>query len=158
LREQFEIAGDATMTLVFDHVGIVVRDIDEGCRNLEAVLGELQWTQRFDDSGLGVSVQFARDTQMMVYELIAPYGSGSPIERTLRARRDLLNQIAYRTDSLSAAASHLRETGAVPVSKPHPALAFNGANVQFFLTKLGFLIEVIEQIEDGHKFELRPSG
>jgi methylmalonyl-CoA/ethylmalonyl-CoA epimerase len=138
--------------LVFDHVGIVVRDIAAGCSSLEALLGSLDWTDRFDDAGLKVSVRFARDASGMVYELIAPYGEGSPVAGAVQARKDLLNQIAYRTRSIAEAARHLRTTGAVPVSKPHPAIAFSGAHVQFFLSKLGFLIELIEAPEHRHNF------
>lgn len=141
--------------LVFDHIGIVVKDIDTGSSSLETILGRLDWTDRFDDAGLKVSVRFARDKSGIVYELISPLGEGSPVAGALRARRDLLNQIAFRTSSLEAAAKHLRTTGAVPISKPHPAIAFGGADVQFFLSKLGFLIELIGAPEHSHTFKIR---
>lgn len=138
--------------LDFDHVGIIVKDLSAGAGHLIGLLGPLDWTAVFDDAGLGVSVRFARDRAGIVYELITPYGSQSPVARTLKSRTNLLNQIAYRTASLEAATDCLRRSKAVPVGKALPALAFGGARVQFFLSPLGFVVEVIERADFRHRF------
>jgi methylmalonyl-CoA/ethylmalonyl-CoA epimerase len=130
--------------LFFDHVGIVVADIEAGGVILTGVLGPLSWTQRFDDARLGVAVRFARDRSGMVYELIAPFGDTSPIARTLKSRANLLNHMAYRTSSLDSGLKQARAMGALPVGAAAPALAFGGATVQFLMLPLGFLIELIE--------------
>jgi methylmalonyl-CoA/ethylmalonyl-CoA epimerase len=130
--------------LVFDHLGLVVTDIGAGTGALEGLLGTLSWTRQVDDAGLGVSVRFARDSSGIVYELIAPYGDKSPIARALKSKTDLLNHIAYRTHSLETSAARWRGQRALPVGAPAPALAFGGARVQFFMTALGFLVELIE--------------
>src|ERR1700754_4152016 len=101
--------------LAFDHIGIVVSDISDGAAQLTQLLTKLQWTVRTDDEGLGVSVQFARDSAGLVYELIAPLGDRSPVSRALKARTDLLNHIAYRTKSLDEAVANLRGHRAMPV-------------------------------------------
>ncbi len=38
----------------------------------------------------------------------------------------------------------LRDNGCIPISDTNNAVAFNGARVIFFLTPLGFVIEIIE--------------
>jgi methylmalonyl-CoA/ethylmalonyl-CoA epimerase len=138
--------------LTFDHIGIVVGTLDAGFDQLTALLAPLQWTERFDDPGLGVSVRFARDAAGIVYELIAPLGPDSPVRRALESRANLLNQIAYRTPSLDAAVARLRRARAVPVGAAKPAVAFGGARVQFLMTQLGFLVELIEVDRVVHRF------
>jgi methylmalonyl-CoA/ethylmalonyl-CoA epimerase len=142
----------AAADLSFDHIGIVVADVEAGMPKLAGLLGPLVWTRRFDDTGLGVSVRFARDTSGIVYELIAPLGEASPVARTLRARANLLNQLAYRTGSLTASVARLRKERAVPVGSAAPALAFGGAHVQFMMTPFDFLIELIEIDRVVHEF------
>jgi methylmalonyl-CoA/ethylmalonyl-CoA epimerase len=138
--------------LIFDHIGIVVSDVETGSGRLTAILGQLRWTDRFDDVTLGVSVRFARDAAGIVYEIIAPYGDNSPVGRALKSRSDLLNQIAYRTHSLTTSVARLRAAKAVPIGHARPAVAFGGAPVQFLMTELGFLIELIEIDHIVHKF------
>jgi methylmalonyl-CoA/ethylmalonyl-CoA epimerase len=138
--------------LVFDHVGIVVADADKGCKRLAATLSARETTRRFDDAGLGVSVRFLRDGSGLVYELIAPFGEASPVARTLASKANLLNQIAYRTRDIAAAATRLRATGNFPLGPAKPAIAFGGASVQFFMGALGFVIELIEGGVPVHEF------
>lgn len=129
--------------LTFDHIGVVVADLDVGGRQIESTLPIAAVSPRYDDPGLGVSVKFFRDGSGLVYELIAPLGEGSPVANTLgQAHR--LNQVAYRCDSLEAAAIALRKAKAVPLSAPAPAVAFENARVQFFWSPLGHVIELIE--------------
>jgi methylmalonyl-CoA/ethylmalonyl-CoA epimerase len=138
--------------LAFDHIGILVPELEAGCTTLRKLLGTLQWTRRFDDGRLRVSVRFARDNAGIVYEIIAPLGDHSPVSNSLKSRAALLNQIAYRTRSLAASVTDLRRARAVPVGAPAPALAFGGAPVQFMMTPLGFLIELIETDRVVHEF------
>lgn len=138
--------------LVFDHIGIVVDDLEKGVEELRALLGAVEWTPRFDDENLRVSVRFARDTSGIVYELIAPLGESSPIARVARSRTNLLNQIAYRTSSLEESVRRLRRTNHVPLGPALPAVAFGGAPVQFLVGSLGFVIELIEIDRVVHQF------
>ena len=138
--------------LVFDHVGIVVADIDAACRTMAASLGLNGFTARFDDAGLGVSVRFGRDAGGMVYEFIAPLGEKSPVARVLASKNSLLNQIAYRTPSLVGSYAVLRAAGNPPLGPAKPAVAFGGGKVQFFWSPLGFVLELIEAPGHVHVF------
>ena len=143
---------DEEPELIFDHIGIVVSDIESGKAELTGMLGALRWTRRFDDPILGVSVLFARDSSGVVYELIAPFGEKSPVAGTLRSRANLLNQIAYRTRVLDASVKRLRAAGAAPIGPAAPALAFGGARVQFLMVPLGFVVELVEVDRAIHVF------
>jgi methylmalonyl-CoA/ethylmalonyl-CoA epimerase len=138
--------------LQFDHVGIVVADLDGACAQWARLLGAVQWTRRFNDDALGVSVRFARDGVGMVYEFIAPANPASPVAGVLRSGSNLLNQLAYRTRSLGSSTERLRAERALAIGPPAAALAFGGARVQFLMTPLGFLIELIETERVLHEF------
>lgn len=139
--------------LAFDHAGIVVKTIETGVSCLDRLLPINGWTKQFDDWGLGVSVKFARDRSGVIYELIAPLGENSPVAAIAKGRVGVINQLAYRVADLVEGASHMRAGGATPIGAAKPAIAFNGAKVQFFLSPVGFVIELIEAYDFSHHFE-----
>jgi len=139
--------------LTFDHLGVIVPDIDAGFAMFDPMFGPLSWSHRVDDPALGVSVRFARDKSGLIYELVAPLGTSSPVARTLKSRSNLLNHVAYRTRTLEPAVERFRRLGAVPVGPPSPAVAFGGARIQFVMSPLGFLTELIELDRATHPFD-----
>jgi len=128
----------------FDHVGVFVPDIDKAKAKLEAILPVRTWGRIFDDDILHARICFGEDASGLRYELVAPLGSPNPVSGILESGRNILNHVAYRVPNLATAAETLRATGAVPTGPPKPAIAFGGALVMFFLTDLGFMIELIE--------------
>jgi methylmalonyl-CoA/ethylmalonyl-CoA epimerase len=140
-------------TLNFDHVGLVVRDLAQGFQSISVLLPIASRTERFDDPGLGVSVQFLQDQSGIVYELIAPLGDNSPVARIASSRNGVINQLAYRVDNLAAAGEYFRANGATPTGQPKPAVAFGGALVQFFYTRDGVIVELIEAPGFCHRFQ-----
>ena len=144
--------------LVFDHLGLIVPDLKQGREFLETALGIVRWTEAIDDAGLGVAVQFgsAAEGAGPVYELVAPLGAGSPIAGQLGRGKGVLNHLAYRTDDLLAAATHLRSAGCFATAEPQPARAYGGAHVQFWVSPLRFLIELIAKPEHDHAFPDEP--
>lgn len=145
------IAGSAP-GLVFDHVGIVASDVTKACNDFGATIGAVGITRKYDDSILGVSVQFIKDSSGIVYEMIAPLGEHSPVAKTLTSKTNLLNQIAYTTTSLADSTRALRKSGCFPLGPAKPAIAFGGAPVQFLFCPLGFVIELIEAPGYKHEF------
>ena len=141
-----------TPLLAFDHIGIVAADVAKASAQFGKAVGATGMTARFDDPVLGVTVQFIRDSSGIVYEMIAPFGEASPVAKSLASKTNLLNQIAYRTASISAAAAALRKSGNFPLGPAKPALAFGGAHVQFLWSPLGFVVELIEAPEFQHNF------
>ncbi|AUW40889.1 VOC family protein [Rhizobium leguminosarum] len=144
----------AELALQFDHCGIVVSDIEQGLWSLAKILPIVGKTERFDDAGLGVSVQFLQDASGMVFELIAPLGDKSPVKKIAATKVGVLNQIAYRVRSLEAGAHHFRAQQALPVGTAKPAIAFGGALVQFFYLPAGLVVELIEAETFSHHFNV----
>jgi len=153
-----KIAQAAPEVLLFDHLGLIVPELATGREFLAGALGVVRWTPAVDDQGLQVRVQFgASAADGLVYELIAPFGEGSPIRNALRSGKHILNHLAYRTADLEAAAERLRDQGCYPAGEAQPALAYGGKRVQFFVSPLRFVIELIEKPEHRHAFEEHPS-
>lgn len=131
--------------LHFDHIGIVVADLAQGRHHLTQTLALTRWTVPFDDPGLGVSVQFGTDHNGgPTLELIAPLGDSSPVANALSKGQRILSHVAYCTPDLAASAAHLIAEGCTPTAPGHPAVAYNGQRVQFFISPLRFVIELIE--------------
>lgn len=139
--------------LVFDHIGIVVPDLDADASAWAKTVGAVEQTVRFDDPILTVSVRFIRDKTGIVYELIAPLGEKSIVSGTLEKKQSLLNQLAYTVTDLPKSVVALRKQGYFPLGGPKPALAFGNAPVQFLLSPLGFVIELIEKSQHQHDFQ-----
>lgn len=136
----------------FDHIGVVVKTIASGRRSLAQTLGIVDWTEPVTDPINGVEVVFGRDAGGLVYELVSPLDKSSPVHGALSANKNLLNHVAYRVADLSVAASRMRAAGGAPTSKPKPAIAFGGSLIQFFVTPLHILVELIEAPEHQHLF------
>jgi methylmalonyl-CoA/ethylmalonyl-CoA epimerase len=139
-------------TMIFDHIGLVVEDLAQGRAFLETTLHITDWTPITHDEVLGVSVQFGRSQNTPIIELISPLGPASPVSAALRGSKNILNHLAYRVENLAEAAQKLRESGCLAAGNPKPALAYCGASVQFWVSPLRFLIELIEAPDHVHPF------
>ena len=145
-----------TPTLEFDHLGLIVPTLAAGRDFLASTLGITHWTALTDDPGLRVSVQFGAappgslQNAGPTYELIAPLGDDSPIANALRQGKHILNHVGYLTPDLDISATHLRDQGCFPAADPHPALAYNCRRVQFWISPLRFVIELIEKPNHRH--------
>jgi len=143
----------ADTTLELDHLGLIVPDIAAGRAFLEAALGITHWTPVIDDPTLSVSVQFgATPANTLTYELIAPFGKTSPIANALRSGKHILNHLAYLTPNLEASGERLRQAGCYAAGAPQPALAYAGRRIQFWMSPLRFVIELIEKPGHRHNF------
>lgn len=141
------------MDLVFDHLGLVVSDLAQAREHLTATLDISRWSEIFHDELIGVSVQFGSGGNSPRFELVSPLGDTSPIARSLLQGRNILNHIAYLTHDIAACAEHLRQQGCFPAGDAQPAVAYGGRPVQFFMSPLRFIIEVIEAPGHQHSFE-----
>lgn len=128
----------------FHHIGIFVKNIDFGKSELSKFIDISSVSKEVEDDEIGVRILFLKDFNNINYELVAPLGKSSPVEGVLRRGKDFLNHIAYSTNTFDEEIMRLRVKGMVPLGPAKKAKAFNGARVIFFLTTLGFIIELIE--------------
>jgi methylmalonyl-CoA/ethylmalonyl-CoA epimerase len=128
----------------FDHLGLVVKRLEKGRQILSAALRIEDWTAEVVDPVNGVRLQFGRDPAGVVYELLEPLNEQSPVYNALVTGKAILNHVAYRTADLAAAAVTLRAAGCAPVAAATPAIAYGGRLIQFFVSPLRLVIELIE--------------
>jgi methylmalonyl-CoA/ethylmalonyl-CoA epimerase len=139
-------------SLKFDHLGVVVPSLDEGRAHLSAALEIPYWSREFADPLNGVFVQFGRDPLAMCYELVAPLGENSPVALALRKGQVILNHVAYRVEALESQVNRLRNLRFRPLGSPKPAVAYEGRNIQFLMSPLNFIVELIEHPKHAHAF------
>ena len=137
----------------FDHIGIVTRSLEKGRKVLEATLGVQAWTRTWEDDVNGVLAQFGRDASGVCYELLVPHGPDSPLQEALSTRRAILNHVAYLVPDLAAGEERLREAGCAPTAPAKPAIAYGGRPIQFFVTPLWLIVELIEAPDHTHVFD-----
>lgn len=134
--------------LQFHHLGLVVRDISEGKQRLTELFGEMTWSKTSIDPLQSVSVCFGSGANnSFLYELIEPMRDGSPIDNVIETSNNILNHVAYTSADFDNSLLRLRSLGCMPLGSPKPAVAFNNKRVAFYLTKLNFILEIIEVTE-----------
>ena len=138
----------------FDHIGLVVKSLPKANAILSGTLGIADWTEPLRDAVNGVHLQFGRDAAGMVYELLQPIDSTSPVYSALSGGKAIINHVAYLVDDLASGAEHLCHLDSVATSDPKPAIAYGGARIQFFVTPLRFVIELIEAPRHTHVYGL----
>ena len=140
----------------FDHLGVVVRSLAKGRLALADVLHIGEWTEEFRDPANGVIAQFGRDPAGVCYELLEPLDAASPVHPALEGNKAILNHVAYLTDDLAHEAARLERAGCARTSEPRPALAYGGKRIQFFVTPLRFVVELVEAPGHAHRFAPLP--
>lgn len=136
----------------FDHVGVVTPTIEVGRDQARSVLNIERWTDVFTDTGIDVHVQFGLDESGICYELIAPLSGDSPVMQALTSGARILNHVAYLVDDLDREARRLVASRCLAAGPARPAIAYKGANVQFFITPMRFMVELIEAPDHFHDF------
>ena len=139
----------------FDHIGVVVADIEKGREFLSQAFQIESWTEIVTDTGIGVCVQFGIGESGPCYELIAPLTESSPVWGALKSVKNILSHVAYLVADMEKASNKLRAQGSVPTADPQPAIAYGGRKVQFFITPLRFMVELIEAPNHRHDYRLQ---
>jgi methylmalonyl-CoA/ethylmalonyl-CoA epimerase len=143
--------------VTFDHIGIVTANLSVGREFLKNTLSVTRWTQEFHDAGIGVTVQFGKveDESGPWYELVTPLGDQSPVAATVRSGKNILNHLAYLVASIDVTAAAMCKNRCFPIAAPQSAVAYGGRRVQFFVSPLNFIIELIESPCHRHKEDFR---
>jgi methylmalonyl-CoA/ethylmalonyl-CoA epimerase len=136
----------------FDHIGLVAVTLEEGRHGLNELFRIQRWTEEFADPVNRVFAQFGLDASGICYELIAPLGEDSPIAKAAQQGKHILNHVAYLVPDLAQGREQLRAGGSVPTAEPNAAIAYGGSRIQFFVTPMRFIIELIEAPGHQHRY------
>ena len=129
----------------FNHIGIIVKDLNLGLDFFKSFLEINDITETIVDEVLGVNIKFFKDSSGLQYELISPLNSKSPITQALEQNKNILNHVAYTSKNFDLDMKNIRKNKSIILGAPKKAKAFKNARVVFFLTTLGMIIELIEE-------------
>ncbi len=127
------------------HIGILVKDINEGIKHHESLFGFKQLTAIVDDPTQKVRVVLMghSDEDPVKIELIAPIGEDSPVTDLLKKRQSLYH-LCFEVADIEEAKSQARKNGAVIISQPVEAPLFDDRKICFLFTKDHYVIELVE--------------
>lgn len=128
----------------FHHIGIVTVSIADSKKFYCDVLDFKIESNLITDFGIDVKVQFLRDQNDTLFELVEPLSHKSPVANFAKGSKNKLHHLAYKVKDFDKRFIEFRNQGMIPTTKPLPSVAFDGRRVVFFLTQPHFLLELIE--------------
>lgn len=140
-----------------DHIGIVVRSLEEGIKQWEKTFGYHQETLPVINTRQKVNVIFMKKEGSLTVKLIEPENEKSPIY-PFAQKGGGLHHICFKVDDVVKNTDHLKKDGLFVLSPPQPGEAFNNANIAFLLAKNNLNIELIdthEKAERIHTLEVK---
>ena len=132
--------------LRFSHLGVAVPDIGQALSVYQEIFGYIVLSGPFDDPVQRVSVLFIGTgiPGDLIIELVAPLGPDSPVNGPL-AKGAGAYHVCYEVDDIDQTLADVRARGCVVLSRPVPAVAFEGRRIAWFYTPARQLVEVVEQ-------------
>tara|TARA_B100000212_G_C27380779_1_gene536957 strand:- start:1429 stop:1833 length:405 start_codon:yes stop_codon:yes gene_type:complete len=129
----------------FDHIGIVVKNIEESIAIFERDFPGFLLSEVYFDKEIDVKIQFIEYENSNKIELIEPLSKESPIRSFLEKKNSSnIHHIAYSCNDIEATCTDLREKGYGFLTNFYNAVAFDGARVIFLLSPMNFIVELIE--------------
>ena len=129
----------------FDHIGIVVKSIEESRTIFESDLPGFSSSRIYVDKEIDVKIQFIEYPNSNKIELIEPLSKASPIKSVLEKKNSTnIHHLAYSCKDIKKTCNSFRDKGYGFLTNFYYAEAFNGARVIFLLSPLNFIVELIE--------------
>lgn len=128
----------------FHHLGVAVQDLAKAIPIYQDLFGYGLTSGPFDDPIQKVSVCFlSRGGGDVMIELVMPAGPDSPVARTLNQGGSAYH-VCYEVPMIDEALDHLRGHKCAVLSKPVPAVAFQGRLIAWLSTPTRQLIELVQ--------------
>ena len=128
----------------FHHIGIIVKDFKNFKSKFRYLLNAKKFSKKYVDKIWNVEIIFVTSKEGIIYELLSPLNKKSIIINQLKKKNNIINHLAFKTKNIKNEEKKLKKIGALPITKPKPAIAFKGKKVQFFYTPHNFIYEIIE--------------
>ena len=132
--------------MVIDHIGIVVRSLDEGLAQWETMFGYHRSSEIVVNTRQKVRVVFLSKPNSITIKLLEPSEPDSPVTGFAR-RGGGLHHLCFRCDQLGAQIPLLQAQGAMLIVPPQPGEAFNLHDIAFLLTRNNLNVELIDTQE-----------
>ena len=132
--------------MTVDHIGIVVRSLEEGVEQWETLFGYRKNTPIVLNSRQKVRVVFMVKKNSLTIKLIEAADPSSPVF-SMALKGGGLHHLCFRCEDLSTEMPALKERGAVFIVPPQPGEAFKNHDIAFFLAKNNLNVELIDTPE-----------
>ena len=132
--------------MILDHIGIVVRSLDEGIQQWSDLFGYRKNSDRVVNTRQKVRVVFLSKKGSLPVKLIEPAGPDSPV--FLFARKGGgLHHLCFRCENMKVQIPVLETKGAKFLVPPEPGEAFKNHDIAFFLATNNLNVELIDTAE-----------
>ena len=136
--------------MVVDHIGIVVKSIEEGIKLWNYLFGYRQATDVTINTRQNVKVAFLKKENSIDIKLIEPASESSPVSALAR-RGGGFHHICFMCDSLHEELDQLIKKGGRVLSPPEPGEAFDNEEISFLYVGQGLNIELIDTEKRANK-------
>lgn len=129
--------------LIIDHIGVVVKSMDEGIELWKTVFNYDQLTHIVVNTRQKVRVVFLTKNNSLQVKLIEPVDATSPVY-AFAQRGGGLHHLCFRCSKLDEEISRLGVLGLRVLVEPQPGEAFENENIAFLFAKQGLNIELVD--------------
>ena len=126
-----------------DHIGIVVKSLEESIIHWQKVFGYKQNTKIVINTRQKVRVVFLNKENSLSVKLLEPVGPDSPVYRFAR-KGGGLHHLCFRCAHLETEINKMETMGLKILTPPQPGEAFDGESIAFIYAKHGLNIELID--------------
>jgi methylmalonyl-CoA/ethylmalonyl-CoA epimerase len=132
--------------MVIDHIGIVVRSLEEGIQQWAELFGYHKNSDIVTNTRQQVRVVFLSKEGSLPVKLVEPATPDSPVSGFAR-RGGGLHHLCFRCENLTAQIPVAEQAGAKFIVPPQPGEAFQNHDIAFFLAQNNLNVELIDTRE-----------
>lgn len=132
--------------MVIDHIGIVVRSLEEGIRQWENLFGYQQSSAIVLNARQKVKVVFMSKPDSLTVKLLEAASPDSPVA-LFAQKGGGLHHLCFRCQNVDSEIAGLTSKGAVLTVRPEPGEAFNGNKIAFLMAKNNLNLELVDTQE-----------
>jgi methylmalonyl-CoA/ethylmalonyl-CoA epimerase len=136
--------------MVIDHIGIVVKSLEQGIEYWEKVFGYKQMTESVINTRQKVKVVFLTKEDSLLIKLIEPTDETSPVYK-FAMKGGGLHHLAFRCKEINEEIVRLKNLGLRVITNPQPGEAFENNQIAFLLGNQALNIELIDTTEKAKK-------
>jgi methylmalonyl-CoA/ethylmalonyl-CoA epimerase len=129
--------------MIIDHIGIVVKRLDEGIDQWTSLFGYKVVSGKITNTRQKVRVVFLDKADSCTIKLVEPTDEQSPVHK-FALRGGGLHHLCFRCPDVPAAIERFKREGCRVLVGPQPGEAFGNENIAFIYAKEGLNIELID--------------
>jgi methylmalonyl-CoA/ethylmalonyl-CoA epimerase len=141
------------VTMIIDHIGIVVRRMEDGVKQWTSLFGYSRITEQVMNTRQKVRVVFMAKKDSLMVKHIEPADESSPIYKFAQ-KGGGLHHICFKCDNIEATVKRLGEMGLHVLSEPEPGEAFENERIAFVYAKQGLNIELIDTEKKAKRIDI----